>query len=55
MIYLLTRPIAWLFAILLIAVKSPFRLAGAVRNHRMRKNVKLAAHAAREQKKAAAR
>ncbi len=54
MIYLLTRPIAWLFKILTMIVKSPFRLVGAIRNHRMRKNVKLAAQVARDQKKAAA-
>jgi hypothetical protein len=38
-----------------MVVKSPFRLAGAARNHRMRKNVKMAAQVAREQKKAVAR
>ena len=54
MIYLLTRPIAWLFKILTMIVKSPFRLVGAIRNHRMRKNVKVAAKAVREQKKAPA-
>lgn len=51
MIYLLTRPIAWLFAILMMVVKSPFKLVGAVRNHRLRKNVKTLR---RERKKAIA-
>jgi hypothetical protein len=55
LIYLLTRPIAWVLAILVMVVKSPFKLAGAVRNHRMRKNAKLAAQVARGQNKAVAR
>jgi hypothetical protein len=54
MIYLLTRPIAWLFKILMMVLRSPFTLVAAIRNHRMRKNVKVAARAVREQKKAPA-
>lgn len=54
MIYLLTRPIAWLFKILMMVVRSPYKLTLAIRNHRMRKNVKVAAKAVREQKKAPA-
>ena len=50
MIYLLTRPIAWLFKVLMMVVKSPFKAVGAVRDHRMRKNVKVAAQAVRQQK-----
>ena len=55
MIYLLTRPIAWVFSILVMVAKSPFKLVSAVRNHRMRKNAKMAAQVAREQRKAGAR
>ena len=54
MIYLLTRPIAWLFKILMAIVKAPYKLTLAMRNHRMRKNVKMAAQVARDQKKTAA-
>ena len=34
---------AWLFKILMMVVRSPYKLTLAIRNHRMRKNVKVAA------------
>ena len=54
MIYLLTRPIAWLFKLVMTIVKAPYKMSLAARNRRMRKNVKLAAQVARDQKKAPA-
>jgi hypothetical protein len=53
LIYLLTRPFAWLFALVLLIVTLPMKLVMAVQNHRMRKNAKFAAKHAKSQIKEA--
>jgi len=47
-IYLLTRPIAWLFKLLVTIVKSPAKAGIAVRDHRTRKRIKEAAKLAKQ-------
>jgi len=53
LIYLITRPIAWLFALLLFIVTLPWKLVTALRDHRSRKNTKIAAQAVKAQAKEA--
>jgi hypothetical protein len=57
MIYLLTRPFAWVFALLVFIVTLPVRIVTSIRDHRARKNAKFAAKTlktqAKEAKKAA--
>jgi hypothetical protein len=45
MIYLISRPFTWLFKIVKGAVKAPFKAVVGVRDHRGRKNAKIAAQA----------
>ena len=53
-IYLLTRPFAWLFKGLLFVVMLPVRTFRAVRDHRERKRVKMLASDLKAQRKQAA-
>jgi hypothetical protein len=53
LIYLLTRPFAWLFALLLFIVTLPWKFATGIRDHRARKNTKVAAQAVKQQAKEA--
>ena len=53
MIYLLTRPITWLVAIVLMIVRAPFKAVSHRRNRRARKEAHFAAQTIREQQKAA--
>jgi hypothetical protein len=48
-IYLLTRPIAWAFKLVMWIVTRPAAIVRSIRDHRMRKNVKVAAQAAKRQ------
>jgi hypothetical protein len=47
--YLLTRPIAIAWKLLVTIVTAPYRMVMARRNHKMRKDIKVAAAAARQQ------
>ena len=49
MIYLLTRPIAWVFKLVMWIVTRPAALMRSIRDHRVRKDVKVAAQAAKRQ------
>jgi hypothetical protein len=53
LLYLITRPFAWLLKLLTTIVKSPFKLMASIRDRRARKNAKFAAKAIRGQQKEA--
>jgi hypothetical protein len=53
MIYLLTRPFAWAFALLVFIVTLPARLVTSIRDHRDRKRTKYTAKTLKAQAKQA--